>query len=329
MDKLIPFITLHGPLIIFLFAFVNELGFPCPSEFIFLQLGSLVAFGKFNLGWALGIPIAGTLLADVGLYFIGRRWGAQCLRLAYRFSLEPEAYSHRRERLFGKYGMRFLLISKFLPMSMIPPVMAGMTRVNLFRFLSYAAAGTILWSIFYTGVGYLFNHQIDSIVRSASRATGTLAIVGGLLFGVYVAYKLIRRRRILRLHHDKRIAPEELKAKMEAGHSMVIMDVRNRKAIEAFPYVIPGAIQIPMEEIAERGNEIPSGKELILYCSCPNDASSARVALMLNEKGLEQVRPLSGGIDTWKARRYPLEKCDLPSVAGRRTEVVRNARETP
>ena len=33
---------------------------------------------------------------------------------------------------------------------------------------------------------------------------------------------------------------------------------------------------------------------------------------MLNEKGLEQVRPLSGGIDTWKARRYPLEKRILP-----------------
>jgi len=43
---------------------------------------------------------------------------------------------------------------------------------------------------------------------------------------------------------------------------------------------------------------------------------------MLNEKGLEQVRPLSGGIDTWHARRYPLEKCPLPSEAGLKTEVV-------
>jgi len=33
---------------------------------------------------------------------------------------------------------------------------------------------------------------------------------------------------------------------------------------------------------------------------------------MLNQRGLEQVRPLSGGIDTWKARRYPLEKRILP-----------------
>jgi rhodanese-related sulfurtransferase len=45
------------------------------------------------------------------------------------------------------------------------------------------------------------------------------------------------------------------------------MDVRSRGAIEAFPYVIPGAIQIPMEEVLDRGNEIPPGRELILYCS--------------------------------------------------------------
>ena len=248
-------------------AFIDELGFPFPSEFMFLQVGALVARGRFSLGWALAIPLAGTLLADVFLYYVGRRWGARCLRLAYRFSLEPEALTHRRERLFGRYGLRFLLISKFLPMSMVPPVLAGMSRISFLRFLLYATAGTAVWVTLYTGVGYLFSGQIDSIVHSAGRITGTLAIVGGALFAVYVAFKLIRRSRILRLHHEKRMSPEELKARMDARHPLVIMDVRSRGAIEAFPYTIPGAILIPMEEIADRGSEIPSGKELVLYCS--------------------------------------------------------------
>jgi len=326
LGKLLPFFAFHGPLVIFVVSFIDEVGFPFPSEFVFLQVGALVALGKFSLGWALAIPLAGTLLADLFLYYIGRRWGATCLRLAYRCSLEPEALTHRRERLFGRYGLRFLLISKFLPMSMVPPVLAGMSRVNVFRFLLYAAAGTMVWVTLYTGVGCLFSHQIDSIVQTAGRITGTLAIVGGTLFAVYVAFTLIRRGRILRLHHANRMSPEELKARMESGHSMVIMDVRSRRAIEAFPYSIPGAILIPMEEIADRGNEIPSGKELVLYCSCPNDVSSARVALMLNEKGLKQVHPLSGGIEAWYARRYPVERrilarsgnrlVDEPSRAG-------------
>jgi len=266
MGKLMAFITLHGPLIVFFVAFGNEF-LPLPSEVMFLQVGALVALGKFNLGWALAMPIAGIVLADSLLYFIGRCWGASCLRLVYRFSLEPEAVTHRKERLFGRYGMRFILISKFLPMTMVPLVLAGMTRINFFRFLLYTTAGTAFWVALYTGLGYLLHRQIDSLVRFAGRATGTLALVGGVLFVLYLGFKLFRRRRILRLHHEKRIAPEDLKARMEAGDSVVIMDVRSRQAIEAFPYVIPGAIQIPLEEISQRGNEIPAGKELILYCS--------------------------------------------------------------
>jgi membrane protein DedA with SNARE-associated domain/rhodanese-related sulfurtransferase len=311
MGRLLAFISLHGPLTIFLVAFGNEY-LPFPSELMFLQVGALVALGKIGLWWALAMPIAGTVLADVCLYFIGRRWGVRCLRLAYRFSLEPEAVGHRRERLFGRYGPRSLLISKFLPVTMVLPVLAGLTRVNPFRFLLYTTAGTTFWVGLYTSVGYLFNHQIDSIVRTCSRITGPLAIVGGLLFAVYIVFKLIRRHRILRLHHENRISPEELKARMDAGLSPVILDLRNRAAIQAFPYVIPGATLIPMEEIVTRGHEIPAGKEVILYCSCPNDLSSVRVAVMLKEKGLDQVHPLSGGIDTWHARCYPVEKCILP-----------------
>jgi membrane protein DedA with SNARE-associated domain/rhodanese-related sulfurtransferase len=307
MGNLIAFITLHGPLIIFLVAFANDFT-PLPSEFMFLQVGALVALGKFSLWWALAMPIAGTVLADVCLYYIGRLWGAPCLRLAYRFTLEPESVTHRRERLFGRYGLRLLLVSKFLPVTLVPPILAGMTRINLFRFFLYTSAGTIFWVTLYTGVGYLFCHQIDSIVRTASRATGTLAIVGGVLFAVYIAFKLIRRHRILRLHRENQIAPEELKARMDAKHSLVILDLRSGAAIQAFPYVIPGAVLIPMEEITTRAHEIPTGKEVILYSSSPNDVSSARVALMLSEKGLDQVHALSGGIDTWRARCYPVEK---------------------
>jgi membrane protein DedA with SNARE-associated domain/rhodanese-related sulfurtransferase len=312
MEKLLQFITVHGPLIIFLVAFVDELGFPFPSEFMFLRVGALVALAKFNLGWALVLPIAGTLLADVGLYYIGRRWGAQCLHLLYRFSLEPEAVSKRREGIFGRYGLRFQLVSKFLPMSMVPPILSGRTRTSLLRFLIYTTAGTVFWAALYTAVGYLFHKQIDSIIRTTSHATGTVALIAGVLFAAYIVYKFIRRRRILRLHHEKRIDPENLKAIMDAGHPAVIMDVRNREAIIAFPYVIPGAIQIPVEELVQRENEIPKDKDLVLYSSSTSDASSARVALMINEKGVEKVHPLSGGIEAWHELNYPVKKHPIP-----------------
>jgi len=232
MGNLILFVAIHAPILICLTAFASEICLPIPIGFLFLQIGALVALGKFNVGWGLVMPVAGTVLADICLYFIGRRWGAGCLRLAYRFSLEPEALSQRRERLFGRFGLGFLVLSKFLPMSMVPPVMAGMDRISLFRFLSYSAAGTVLWVFFYTGLGYLFYRQIDSIVHIASHATGALAVVGGALLTVYIGIQQVRRRRILRLRREKRVDPEELTAGMDAGGTIALLDVRSRGAIE-------------------------------------------------------------------------------------------------
>jgi rhodanese-related sulfurtransferase len=58
-------------------------------------------------------------------------------------------------------------------------------------------------------------------------------------------------------------------------------------------------------ELQER--EIPRDRDIILYSSCPNEVSSARLALQLRRKGITRVRPLLGGIDAWRERNYPTE----------------------
>jgi 3-mercaptopyruvate sulfurtransferase SseA len=51
---------------------------------------------------------------------------------------------------------------------------------------------------------------------------------------------------------------------------------------------------------------------VIVYCSCPNEVSSARVALVLHRKGVTRVRPLLGGIDAWRELNYPLAPASRP-----------------
>ena len=67
-----------------------------------------------------------------------------------------------------------------------------------------------------------------------------------------------------------------------------------------------------MDEVERRQQEIPRDRDIILYCSCPNEASSARMALLLHRNGIVRVRPLLGGIDAWRERNYPTE----PRVVG-------------
>ena len=52
--------------------------------------------------------------------------------------------------------------------------------------------------------------------------------------------------------------------------------------------------------------------EVVVNCSCPNEVSSARVALKLHSKGITRVRPLLGGLDAWRDLNYPLEPASRP-----------------
>jgi rhodanese-related sulfurtransferase len=62
-----------------------------------------------------------------------------------------------------------------------------------------------------------------------------------------------------------------------------------------------------MDEVELRHQEIPRDRDIVLYCSCPNEVSSARVALLLRRRGILRVRPLLGGFDAWRERNYPME----------------------
>jgi len=104
-----------------------------------------------------------------------------------------------------------------------------------------------------------------------------------------------------------RITVDELHQKQEAGENPVVLDLRAPAELDQDPSLIRGAVHMTMEEVERRQQEIPRDRDIILYCSCPNEAGSARVALLLHRKGITRVRPLRGGIDAWRERNYPTE----------------------
>ena len=63
--------------------------------------------------------------------------------------------------------------------------------------------------------------------------------------------------------------------------------------------IIPGAIAMSIDAVDTVVLDAPLDGEIILYCACPNEVTSARVAKLLIDKGYRRVRPLAGGIDAW------------------------------
>jgi adenylyltransferase/sulfurtransferase len=97
------------------------------------------------------------------------------------------------------------------------------------------------------------------------------------------------------------IEPRELKAKLDAGEPLLLVDVR--ETFEAEICQIPGSILIPLATIPLRMDELDRSKEIVLYCQM--GARSAQAALFLAHQGFENVANLAGGTRAWSDQVDP------------------------
>ncbi|SPE59507.1 Rhodanese domain protein [Verrucomicrobia bacterium] len=301
MSGLNQFLIKHGLVIVFGAVFVDQMGVPLPAVPWLLAAGALAATGKFTLVYGLGVILLACLVADGSWFYLGRYRGNQVVGLLCRISLEPDSCVRRAQNVFTRYGLRGLVVAKFLPgMSTVAPPLAGMSGLKAERFFAVDAISSLLYGSCFLGLGYFFNNQIEQIGSALSRiGGGALRRVIGLAV-LYVAYKYWQRQRLLRELRMARITAGELRQKLDAGEDLVILDMRSSAALAEDPVVIQGAIHLNLEDLEKRQHELPRDRDIIVYCSCPNEVSSARVALRLQRKGFTRVRPLLGGIDAWR-----------------------------
>jgi rhodanese-related sulfurtransferase len=103
-----------------------------------------------------------------------------------------------------------------------------------------------------------------------------------------------------------RVNVTELYSMMQRARPPTVLDVRSRSALEIDPRMVPGALHVPPEDVATLLASIKHDGEVIVYCTCPNEASAARVARLLMQHGVLRVRPLLGGLEAWIAAGYPV-----------------------
>ena len=105
-----------------------------------------------------------------------------------------------------------------------------------------------------------------------------------------------------------RISVIEFSALHAAG-AVFTIDVRPQAPFDAGH--IPGAVNVPLPEIAERAAEIgrrAGPKRIVTYCSCASESSSAAAARELTRLGIHGVSALSGGLDEWMLKGGRPEK---------------------
>lgn len=301
------FLINHGLPLVFGAVLVEQMGLPLPALPWLLGAGALAATGKFSLLSAVAVTVVACLLADASWFYLGRYRGNQVLGLLCRISLEPDSCVRRTQNVFTKYGLKGVVVAKFVPgLSTVAPPLAGMSGISAGRFLLFDGLGSLLYGGCFILLGYFFSYQIEQLAFALVSVGGSaLGLVAALVAG-YIGFKLWQRHSLLRELRMARITTDELRQKLDAGENLVILDLRSSAALQEDPLLIQGAIHVSVDDIEKRHHEIPRDRDIIVYCSCPNEVTSARVALLLQRQGFTRVRPLLGGIDAWREQNYPM-----------------------
>jgi membrane protein DedA with SNARE-associated domain/rhodanese-related sulfurtransferase len=307
MNPHVQDILRHGYLWLFLAALLERIGLPLLVTPLVIAAGAVAGLGDLSL---LGIILVTVLASEIGdliWYELGRNRGPSVLRLLCKISLEPDSCVRRSEDAFARHMTTSLISSKFVPgVGRLAGPVAGMSGMARDQFLLLNGLGSLLWALVFALVGYIPARKlpIDLLLEEAA---GWFLVLLVVALAANVIWKYVQRQRFIRSLRISRMTVDELKAAIDRGERPFVVDLRHKLEFLVNPRTVSTAVRISPDELSLRHAEIPRDREVVLYCTCPSEATSAKVAMELKKIGITRVRPLMGGLQAWENQGYPMD----------------------
>ena len=231
------------------------------------------------LGATIGASLAFLVTRYVAGDWVARRSGGQLKRLVD--GVEKE-------------GWRFVAFVRLVPLFPfnLTNYALGLTRIGFLPYVITSficmAPGAIAFSwLGHAGKGALSGDA--SAIRYGLYALGLLAVIA-------FVPRITKRMRQGKIAW---IEANELQRQMTDGAALAILDVRGPDEFVGGLGHIPGAINIPVGDIASRLIEIKALGDKPVIMVCRTDKRSARAAEFLSDENFADVRVLRGGMERW------------------------------
>jgi len=293
---------------IWLAVFTRQLCLPVPAVLFLMSAGAVAMEGHLHLSLVLLAGVVGCLCGDGVWFWLGRRWGSRVIRLVCSLSGDPRVCTEHSRRTFGDWGLRLLLVAKFVPgLDGVTPPLAGAEGASVAGFIAYDSVGAFFWTAAYVALGVIFARQLDRGLLLAKQFGLLLGLVLGAPLLAYVLWRLVHLVRVIRHLRLRRISPELLQRRLDDGDKIVIMDLLFFEAREDDIPGIPGAIRADPTRLRTGPRlVVPEDVDIVVYCTSKNEITSARVSDALRKRGCEDVWVLEGGLDAWVLEGRPV-----------------------
>jgi len=196
-------------------------------------------------------------------------------------------------------GWRFVAFVRLVPLFPFNLLnyALGLTRLRLLPYIIATYIFMLPGAIAYTYLGYAGREAV---------AGGEGMIQKGLLALALLAVVAFLPRLIGTLRRGPMLETDEFRRRRETEKDLLVLDVRTAEDFVGEQGHIDGAVNIPVEELQQRMDEIGSYIEQPVAIVCRTDKRSAKAALLLTEEGFADVHVVRGGMTKWIEAGLPV-----------------------
>jgi membrane protein DedA with SNARE-associated domain/rhodanese-related sulfurtransferase len=311
-EKLLSLFAQHTYPILFLWVFCQQMGCPIPSAPILIAAGALCVVSGGGWIYTFGTVLAACILADLIWYHLGRNYGRRLLNCLLRMTLMSPASLTKASEKLARYNSSTLVFAKFVPgLSILAPPLSGHSGMDRSKFLFWDLVGSSLWASAWLLGGRLLLKTLKTsgqFIRSQCHTSMRIILC---LIAAIVFLRIAIYFRVLLSVRRMRLSPQGLQAmislaKRNAEIPPYVLDLRVPQDVISDPRQIPNAIRVDPNILQSEHHVIPRDRDVILYCSCPNEATSTLWALRLRRLGIVNVHLLRGGLQGWTKAGYEL-----------------------
>lgn len=287
-------------------AFLGGMGLPMPLSVILVMAGASAHAGSISLEALLPSVWLASLTGDTILYLGGRYTGWWLLAWLCRLTTNPERCIFSSADYFYRRGPKTLLFARFIPgLGAMAAPLAGSLNMRLWRFLRLDVLGAILYTSTWILTGYLFSRFIQDIERLISRAGHVAVLVLLVLVAAYGLSWLLFSIKARRLRGIERVTATDLYERLQIADPdrlVIIADVRSHGYYDPGMQRIKNSIRVEphrlKEELLALREFMAPECEIYLYCSCIREATSVRVAYLMEKENC-RTQVIDGGLRAW------------------------------
>jgi membrane protein DedA with SNARE-associated domain/rhodanese-related sulfurtransferase len=313
--NLLAILAHHGYAVVAVALFVACCGLPLPVSVVLLTAGAMATHGgPLNLGLVLLCATVAALCGDTLMYLGGRWTGWWLLAGLCKVSVNPEACIFGSARSFYKRGPRTLLFAKFIPgLATVAAPLAGSLNMRLRRFLSLDGLGVAIYCTAWTMTGFVFQRFLRDVIRWIERVGHFTVATIAVVIVLYVLWLALSSLRESQFSAIEKVAAQDLFESIRtATHDrlVIIADVRSHGYYDPGMQRIKNSIRVEpsrlKEELVALREFMQPECEIYLYCSCAREATSVRVARMLEQENCS-TKVIQGGLKAWVKAGGPTE----------------------